>query len=145
MPSLALTVQTELTYVLCIIHSFMTDLSGFFLLPWDYTAFHLLKKRLKKTLYPSSGKGMHFLGFQAYSCPEQVSSVVDLTAKGHQASQHPAKWAIRATGPDQASCGSPRLAAWKSHWNRDVSLRDCHFPGLEFFDNIWYFGIPTYL
>lgn len=51
-------------------------------------------------MIPSNlGKSSHFLGFQEYSCPEHVFSAVDFAAKGAQASQHPAIWAMSRTGP----------------------------------------------
>lgn len=55
----------------------------------------LTKKRDGKHMISASGKRFDFLGFQDYSCQEQVFSVIDLTAKGAQASQHPATGATR--------------------------------------------------
>lgn len=63
---------------------------GFFPSPIRLYSFPFTKKDMENTLYSTSGKGFVFLGFQDYSCQEQVFSVVDLTAKGAQDFQHAA-------------------------------------------------------
>lgn len=113
---------------------------GFFPPPMRLYSFPLTIKRDGKHMISTSGKGFGFLGFQDYSCQEQVFSVVDSQSRVPKLHRTLLCEPPGRTGQDYAFFGCLRCGAPKAHWKRDIYPCDCHFPEL-----IWYFGVfpPT--
>lgn len=150
MPSLALMVQMEFTYVLCIIHSFMTDwwvgcCFFFLILPWDYTAFHLLKSGLKIHDILAQAR-VGFSGFPRVQLPRTGLLFGTPHSQGCSGFTTPCYVSHEESRTRWGFLWEPQVCCIKSSLNQRCFLLWLWFPWtVVFWEHLAFWNIPTYL